>query len=80
MLNKVSHNGDLYVIRIYKINFSSTLVCSILMQENDYKHAANTLDNIRCAYFGKLIFNLFGVLHCFQHCTGHITIGSCKGR
>ena len=23
---------------------------------------------------------LFGVLRCFQHCTGHITIGSWKGR
>ena len=23
---------------------------------------------------------LFGVLRCFQHCTGHITTGSCKGR
>ena len=23
---------------------------------------------------------LFGVLHCFQHCTGHITTGSWNGR
>ena len=23
---------------------------------------------------------LFGVLRCFQHCTGHITMGSLKGR
>ena len=29
----------------------------------------------------KCIFiYLFGVLHCFQHCTGHITMGSLKGR
>ena len=26
------------------------------------------------------IIYLFGVLHHFQHCTGHITTGSCKGR
>ena len=26
------------------------------------------------------IFYLFGVLHRFQHCTGHITTGSWKGR
>ena len=25
-------------------------------------------------------FYLFGVLRCFQHCTGHITTGSWKGR
>ena len=25
-------------------------------------------------------FGLFGVLHRFQHCTGHITMGSWKGR
>ena len=28
----------------------------------------------------KIFFYLFGVLHCFQHCTGHITTGSWKGR
>ena len=27
-----------------------------------------------------LFIYLFGVLHCFQHCTGHITMGSWKGR
>ena len=26
------------------------------------------------------LFYLFGVLHRFQHCTGHITMGSWKGR
>ena len=25
-------------------------------------------------------FYLYGVLRCFQHCTGHITMGSWKGR
>ena len=27
-----------------------------------------------------MVFFLFGVLHRFQHCTGHITTGSWKGR
>ena len=27
-----------------------------------------------------LYYDLFGVLHRFQHCTGHITMGSWKGR
>ena len=27
-----------------------------------------------------LFIYLFGVLHCFQHCTGHITTGSWGGR
>ena len=31
-------------------------------------------------YVQLLLFYLFGVLHCFQHCTGHITKGSWKGR
>ena len=28
----------------------------------------------------SLVINLFGVLRRFQHCTGHITMGSLKGR
>ena len=32
-----------------------------------------------CGDNDKLIY-LFGVLHHFQHCTGHITTGSRKGR
>ena len=28
----------------------------------------------------QLFIYLFGVLHCFQHCTGHTTTGSWKGR
>ena len=28
----------------------------------------------------EYLFYLFGVLRCFQHCTGHITMGSWKGR
>ena len=28
----------------------------------------------------SLFIYLFGVLHCFQHCTGHITTGSWKSR
>ena len=27
-----------------------------------------------------LLIYLFGVLYCFQHCTGHIMTGSWKGR
>ena len=27
-----------------------------------------------------MVYFLFGVLHCFQHCTGHTTTGSWKGR
>ena len=27
-----------------------------------------------------IVYCLFGVLRCFQHCTGHITTGSWKGR
>ena len=30
--------------------------------------------------FSTNFFLLFGVLRCFQHCTGHITSGSWKGR
>ena len=30
--------------------------------------------------FTSLVIYLFGVLHCCQHCTGHITMGSWKGR
>ena len=30
--------------------------------------------------WGTLSVHLFGVLHCLQHCTGHITTGSWKGR
>ena len=30
--------------------------------------------------FVDMFFFLFGVLRRFQHCTGHITTGSCKGR
>ena len=28
----------------------------------------------------NIFFDLFGVLHHFQHCTGHISMGSWKGR
>ena len=28
----------------------------------------------------NLVIYLFGVVHCFQHCTGHITMGSFVGR
>ena len=38
-----------------------------------------TKAKLRVVYFYS-IFYLFGVLHCFQHCTGHITTGSWKGR
>ena len=34
--------------------------------------------NINC--FSEAIIYLFGVLRRFQHCTGHITTGSWKGR
>ena len=30
-------------------------------------------------YSSRVFIYLFGVLHCFQHCTGHITIGSWEG-
>ena len=33
-----------------------------------------------CHLICCLYIYLFGVLHCFQHCTGHITTGSLKGR
>ena len=38
--------------------------------------------NITCSqfYLFGFLFYLFGVLHHFQHCTGHITTGSWKGR
>ena len=39
------------------------------------------LDNVvRCSVFVRLSIYLFGVLRRFQHCTGHITTCSCKGR
>ena len=37
--------------------------------DHTYYHAANTTEDC-----------LFGVLRRFQHCTGHITTGSWKGR
>ena len=35
--------------------------------------------NYSGSVFGNYIY-LFGVLHRFQHCTGHITAGNSKGR
>ena len=39
---------------------------------------ANALNTVK-SIFSRFIY-LFGVLCHFQHCTGHITTGSCKGR
>ena len=36
-------------------------------------------NRIAIHYYHEFIY-LFGVLRCFQHCTGHITTGSWKGR
>ena len=38
------------------------------------------LEDFFFSQFTKLLINLFGVLRRFQHCTGHITKGSWKGR
>ena len=37
-------------------------------------------DGRKISYGRNLFIYLFGVLHRFQHCTGHITTGSWKGR
>ena len=34
----------------------------------------------KCKYFQKVIIYFWVVLRCFQHCTGHITMGSWEGR
>ena len=45
------------------------LSCGVSVQ------AAHINNDINC-----LVYCLFGVLRRFQHCTGHITTGSWKGR
>ena len=36
--------------------------------------------NLTLPSMADVFIYLFGVLRCFQHCTGHITAGSWKGR
>ena len=44
-------------------------------------HVKHCLEHITCSILGGvLLIYLFGVLRRFQHCTGHITTGSWKGR
>ena len=41
---------------------------------------ATSLCDLDLTFDLALFIYLFGVLRCFQHCTGHITTGSWKGR
>ena len=56
------------LVMLHNICLLPTLHATALIPERDTK---NTLVHL---------FYLFGVLHRFQHCTGHITMGSWKGR
>ena len=40
----------------------------------------NVIGHLKHLKYLVVMQHLFGVLHCFQHCTGHITTGSWKGR
>ena len=51
----------------------ASLVSENLFPELSYWFTMNSISN-------RLEEYLLGVLHCFQHCTGHITTGSWKGR
>ena len=46
------------------------IICNILLIHKQTKRQADSYKNIY----------LFGLLRCFQHCTGHMTTGSWKGR
>ena len=43
-------------------------------------HTVSTILHGSTQIFKYFLIYLFGVLCCFQHCTGHITTGSWKGR
>ena len=47
---------------------------------NEYKTCPGNARKIIKENKRKSFIYLFGVLHRFQHCTGHITTGSWKGR
>ena len=51
-------------------------MCILISKQNLLKGSS---DN-RGSTVLRFLFDLFEVLHRFQHCTGHITTGSWKGR
>ena len=57
-------------------NFLNICTCIIALFLNRYVLIENPLPHHPVSLF----VYLFGVLHRFQHCTGHITTGSWKGR